>query len=255
MKLSYKNTDFRDFFIVESLFGLAIWSTYGLLNSADFKNILVLIPITLFSALLSEFYNFFVYSKGDLNTIESVISIYPVFTIIFAHILLGEVLSESFAFALILIIGGIVLISFQISLTGMRLNRSILWALSGAIAIGLSDTVSKSFIDNYTSYEFLVSLGISQTILSALLILMSKSRFHNIRRIDRKTLCGTFLIALSMVFFWETFNNSLASIASSLTASVIVLIVILSRVILKERIPLKNYIGIAITLIGVILLQ
>jgi drug/metabolite transporter (DMT)-like permease len=256
LKLSYIETSFQNFFIFESFFGLLLWGGYGILNGANFDTVLGLLPIALMSALLSEFFIFYIYSKGDLNVVESIFSTYPLFTIFFSHVLLGEVLSERFIPALVLIILGIVLISFKTSIKNILGNKSAAWAIAGAIAVGISDTVSKASISDFSSYEFLFALGVSQIILSFILILFSKRKQMQFKiEFDKKTIAGAFLIALSMIFFWETYNSTLASIASPLTASVVVLIIILSRIILKEKIALKNYVGIFLVILGVILLN
>lgn len=256
LKLSYLQSSFQNFFIIESLFGFLLWGIYGIVNGANFNTVLSLLPIALISALLSEFFIFYIYSKGDLNVIESIFSTYPLFTIFFSHLLLGEVLSERFIPALTLIVGGIVLISFKTSIKNILNNKSAAWAIAGAIAVGISDTISKASIGDFSSYEFLFALGISQIVLSFILIVFMKRKQAQFKiEFDKKTLVGAFLIALSMIFFWETYNSTLASIASPLTASVVVFIVILSRVILKEKIALKNYIGMFLTIFGVVLLN
>lgn len=256
LKLSYLETSFQNFFIAESFFGLLLWGGYGILKGANFATVLSLLPIALLSALLSEFFIFYIYSKGDLNVVESIFSTYPLFTIFFSHVLLGEILSERFIPALVLIILGIVIISFKTSFKNILFNQSTGWAIAGAIAVGISDTISKAFIGDFSSHEFLFALGISQMILSFILILFSKRKRTQFKiEFDKKTLGGAFLIALSMIFFWETYNSTLASIASPLTASVVVFIIILSRFVLKEKIPLKNYLGIFLTILGVILLN
>lgn len=255
MKLSYKEIPFQDFFIIESLLGLVLWGGYGLLNNADILIALQLIPITLISALLSEFFVFYAYTKGDLNIIDSIFATYPFFTMIFSFLILNEQLSATIIPALILVLAGIVTISFNSSFHNIVTNKASIWAIAAAIAVGFSDTLSKLYIDNYTSYEFIFSLGISQVILSLIILSRSKRRLERLKSIGKKTVTGAFLIAVSMIFFWETFNSTLASIASPLTGSVVILTVILSRAILKERIPKKNYIGIISILLGVSLIK
>ena len=71
--------------------------------------------------------------------------------------------------ALILVITGILTISFRTSLNNIILNQSTFWAIAGAIAGGVSDTISKSLITNFSTYEFIFALGISQVILSFVL--------------------------------------------------------------------------------------
>ena len=66
---------------------------------------------------------------------------------------------------------------------------------------------------------------------------------------------GSLLNILGVLLLWLAFTNTLASIASPLTATYPVLMVILAHYLLKERIARKDYVGIALVVMGVLVIS
>src|SRR5687768_3537257 len=90
LKLSMKDFPPSVGFFLESLFGLVIWIPFAYFSGINFQQVWEIMPIVILSAISSEAYPFYVYSKGKLSIIVSVFSTYAVYTILFSHILIGE---------------------------------------------------------------------------------------------------------------------------------------------------------------------
>jgi len=87
---------------------------------------------------------------------------------------------------------------------------------------------------------------------------LEKQKLTEIAAITRNWLNHKYLIisaifiALGQLFFWLSFEDTLASIASPITSSQVVFVVIIAWLFLKEKIETKNLIGILFVVSGVI---
>jgi drug/metabolite transporter (DMT)-like permease len=130
--------------------------------------------------------------------------------------------------------------------------------VAGAMAVGLSDSLSKNVIDKTSTEAFLVALALVQLPVALAYLRLEKqplSQFKNtIRQLSKYkyAIAGSFMTVVSLIFLWLAFQDTYASIASPLTATYPGLMIILAYFFLKERIKLKDLAGLIVIIIGVV---
>jgi drug/metabolite transporter (DMT)-like permease len=215
------------------------------------------------SAILSEAYFFFVLSKGEVSITGTLLASYPIYTALFSRFINNESLNLLQFLAISITIIGTLIVSTEgkIKIKDLKKRDYVFWALSGAIAVGLSDSLSKRAIDQVSMQDFLVALAVVQLPISLVYLKLEKQSFKEIIKSVKKlekyrfAILGSVLNVVGVLFLWLSFENTLASIASPLTATYPVLMVILAHFLLKEKIKRKDYLGIALVLVGVVLIS
>ena len=177
-------TDFKPSvsFFWESMFGLLIWLPMSIVTGINLNDVLEILPVVLLGAILSEAYIFYIYTKGDLSVIGTIFPTYSIFTILFASIILNERLSSVEIFAVTITIAGILILSLPNK--GFKFTdkvKQILWALSGAIAVGFADSVGKGAINDTSAYTFLFTLGIVQIPVSIVFLILEKCKYDQFK--------------------------------------------------------------------------
>ena len=215
----------------------------------------------LISAILSEAIVFYALSHGELAVTATILATYPIYTVLFSRVLNGEVLSAPITFFVIITILGSIIASLpkKIKKSEFKLSKKIAWPFVAAICIGLSDTISKGYINRSNDFSFLLSLGFIQIpVALAYLKIERQSLTTSITGVINKfknykfALLGGLFNIIGTGFLWLSFSFAPASIASPITGSNGALTVLLSRLILKEKILPRKYFGIILAFIGII---
>lgn len=265
LKRSYKEFQPSVAFFLDALFGLLIWIPVALSFSVNTSVFFTVLPWAIASAILSEAYFFYVLSKGEISITGTILASYPIYTAILSRFINNEILTGPQLIAVFVTIVGTLIVSvekdFNVRDPNLKKKSYIFWALSGAIAIGLSDSLSKHAIDKISLQDFLFALALVQVPVSLIYLRIEKEApSHLIKLIKdigkyKFALIGSFLNILGVLFLWFAFSQTLASIASPLTATYPVLMVILAHLLLKEKINRKDYVGIFLVLAGILLIS
>lgn len=134
----------------------------------------------------------------------------------------------------------------------------IAWAVFGAVSIGAADTISKYYIDAVSVGSFLFYTAIAQVVVSFVYLRLEKEslgQFKTIfKRLDeyKNALLGSFFVSISTVFLFLAFSYTLASIIAPIAATNPVLTVILAVILLKEKLSLKNIIGLILVIAAIL---
>jgi len=213
------------------------------------------------SAILSEAIVFYALSHGELAVTATVLATYPVYTVIFSRLFNNEVLSIQITLFVALAILGSIIASLpdKIKKSEIKFSKGIVWPFVAAICIGLSDTLSKGYINKSENFSFLFSLGFVQVpIALAYLKIEKQSLISSIEGVAKRikeykfALLGGLFNIIGTGFLWLSFSYAPASIASPITGTNGALTVILSRLLLKEKISKIKYLGIVLAFIGII---
>ncbi len=261
LRKSYKELKPSIAFLFDALFGLLIWIPLayflGISETVNWSQAFFYATV---SAVLSEAIVFYALSHGELSVTTTVLATYPVYTIILSRILLGEILPPSiYAFVFLAIIGSIAAsLPNKLSFKDI-VHKGIIWPFVAALCIGLSDTISKGYINKSGDFSFLFALGIIQIPVALIYLKIEKESFVKAMSGVRKTF-GEYKHALAGGLFnivgtgclWLSFSFAPASIASPLTGTSGALTVVLSRLILKEKISKRKYVGIILAFVGII---
>ncbi|OGG26591.1 hypothetical protein A3A64_01585 [Candidatus Gottesmanbacteria bacterium RIFCSPLOWO2_01_FULL_48_11] len=262
LRKSYQELPPSIAFFFDAIFGLLIWVPLaifmGISGVVHWGEAIIFAVI---SAILSEAIVFYALSHGELAVTTTVLATYPVYTVIFSRLFNNEILSFPITIAVTIAILGSVMASMpdKIKLGELKPKKEILWPFIAAVCIGLSDTISKGYINRSNDFSFLFSLGFVQIpVAIAYLKIEKQSLMKSLNGLINKfknyqfALLGGLFNIIGTGFLWLSFFFAPASIASPITGSNGALVVLLSRFILKEKISMRKYFGILLAFIGVI---
>lgn len=262
LRKSYKELPPSVAFLFDSIFGLLIWVPLaffmGISGTVSWSQAIF---FAIVSAILSEAIVFYALSHGELAVTATVLATYPVYTIIFSRILNNEILSLQVMVFVVLAIVGSVITSLpdKIKKSELKLNKGIVWPFIAAVCIGLSDTISKGYINRSGNFSFLFALGFVQIpVALAYLRIEKQSLVKSLEGVVKKlgeykfSLMGGLFNIVGTGFLWLSFAYAPASIASPITGTNGVLTVILSRLLLKEKILTWKYVGIVLAFMGIV---
>lgn len=261
LKRSYRDFAPSVAYFISAIIGLVIWLPIALIFGASFSNFWQVLPFAIGSAILSEAFYFYALSKGQLSITAIILSSYPIYTILFSFLINGERLTSLQALFVGITIAG-TLISYlpsKLSREELKKSQAILWPLLAAIAVGLSDTISKTSINDTSAYDFLLAFAIIQPIVGiAYLRLEKESPLQNIRQAISSPLdylhsfMGALFTVIGTGLMWVAFNDNLASLVSPITATSGAFIIIFAVLFMDEKTKLRNVIGIVLVFIGVL---
>ena len=282
LKKSYKELDPSVAFFFDAIFGLIIWIPIGFIFGAKVSEISQTFVYAIISAILSEAFVFYALSKGNLSVALTLISTYPMFTLIFSFLINGELLTIPQLLFVIVAIIGIILTCIEKEFTFSAFKKPvILIPTLAAVAIGLSDTLTKQIINETSSFSFLVSLAIVQVPVALIYLKISKQSIkktftemvikkedvnvemdksldtvthtHTHKYIVREYgygILGSLLNIIATGLLLISFNYTMASIASPLTAMYTAIVLVYAFAFMKEKVSRINGVGIVLTFIG-----
>jgi drug/metabolite transporter (DMT)-like permease len=247
-------------FFIFSLFALILWIPTAFFLTVNFSQFWFVFVVGFISAILGQLIYIYVISKGELSITSTILATYSVYTIIFSNIFNHERLSLTNWIMIALTIVGtlIVCLPKQFKKEELKKLSFVLWAIIGAISIGTSDTLTKFAINKTSVGSFLLCAAIAQFIVSFAYLKKEKQPLHQFKEIITKrdeykyAVIGSLLLAAGTMFFFLSFNFTLASIASPINATYPVLTVFLSLIFLKEKLTIKDIIGLLLVVIAVI---
>ncbi|MEK7570741.1 MAG: EamA family transporter [Patescibacteria group bacterium] len=260
IKRSYKELNPSIVFFFDACFGLLLWIPFALIVGVRFQDFSMVVGFALLSALLSEAFVFYALSKGHISISGTIFASYPVWTIICSVLLNKEMLLPIHWFFISITIIGILIVSLphKIHAKELKERAHLLWPLAAAIAVGLSDTLSKGVIDKSSAETFLFALAFAQIPVAVGYLLVTREPLSQFTRTIHEyskykfALLGSLLNIVAVLFLWLAFAHAYASIASPLTAAYPAIIVVLAIFFLKERPTKRELIGLLLTIVGVI---
>jgi transporter family protein len=262
LRKSYKELPPSVAFLFDSIFGLLIWVPLaffmGISGTISWGQAIFFAVV---SAILSEAIVFYALSHGELAVTATVLATYPVYTVIFSRLFNNEILSIQITLFVVLAIMGSIIASLpdKIVKSEFKFSKGIMWPFIAAVCIGLSDTISKGYINRSGNFSFLFSLGFVQIpVALAYLKIEKQSLIKSFEGVTKRlkeykfALLGGLFNIIGTGFLWLSFSYAPASIASPITGTNGALTVILSKFLLKEKISKRKYLGIILAFIGVI---
>lgn len=262
LRKSYKELPPSIAFFFDSIFGLLIWVPLaffmGISGTVSWSQAIF---FAIVSAILSEAIVFYALSHGELAVTATVLATYPVYTIIFSRLFNNEILSFQVTIFVILAILGSIIASLpnKIVKSEFKFSKGIMWPFIAAVCIGLSDTISKGYINRSSNFSFLFALGFVQIpVALAYLRIEKQSLIKSFEGVTKRlkeykfALLGGLFNIIGTGFLWLSFSYAPASIASPITGTNGVLTVLLSKLLLKDKISKRKYLGIILAFVGVI---
>lgn len=210
------------------------------------------IQTAFFLILATGFYLLYAYTmnQGKVSLMAPLISISPLFTILFSYLILGESLSGFQGLAAGLILLGIFLLaapdkrSIDFEKAGLGW---LVWGLGYAFAAGLGDTLVKKSGQEIGSYSAVYWMAWLYLAWSPILFVLDK-KGRKLPSFEFKkfipTTLGSILIALGSMVYYIAFDYGPASLVSPLASTYPVITAFLGIVFLKEKVKLKQWLGI-----------
>lgn len=243
-----------------TIWSIIIWTPVAFFFDINVNNLGISFFYGLISAFLAQGVYMYVLSKGELSITGTVLASYPIYTIIASYIFLGErltVFQGGFVFLSIL---GTLIISLpqKIDKNDIVNTSYIAWPIIGAISIGLSDTLSKGLIDSLSFGTYIFTLSFAHIPVSLLAMFLLRDKFSQITEIISRprsypyVISGSLFISIGTMCIFLAFNFAPASIASPVTAMTPFFTILLALFFLKEKLSLKDWLGIICVTGGVI---
>ena len=258
LKKSYKELDPSVAYLFDMLFGVIIWIPVGFIFGATFYGIWNCLLYAAISAILSEALVFYALSKGNLSVSTVLIATYPVYTLLFSFLINDERLTLVQISLVLITIIGTILTAFDSNFKVKNLkNLSMVMPFLTAIAIGISDTLTKGIIDKTSSFNFLVSIAIIQIPVAIIYLFLAKQKpkmiiadLKNGVKEYKYSIIGSLLNVIGTGCLLVSFNYTYASIASPLTSIYTPFVLLYSFIFLKEKMNKVNLVGIILALLG-----
>lgn len=260
LKKSYKDVEPSVSFFFDTIFGLLIWVPLGFILGGKISDLPVTLIYAILSGILSEALYFYALSKGQLSITSIIVGSYPIYTIIFSYFINGERLTPmQLTFILIAIIGTLMsYLPSKLSREELKKSGAILWPIIAAVAIGFSDTMSKHVINQTSSFSFIIALALVQFPIALIYLRMEKQSPLFVLQDAKNNLSGykfplwgSFLNIIGTGLLWLSFNYTLASIASPITATSGAILLLFSVIFLEEKMSFRNLIGLVLVFFGV----
>ena len=260
LKKGYKTlSPFASFFLI-SIFGLILWP----LSIFFVKYDPVQLPIGLIYGLISGFlgqgYYIYVISKGELSITGTLLSTYPIFTVIFSIFINHEAISALGIIAILLMVLGTITVAIPSDKTKEFIKPMlIILPITAALGIGFSDSLSKRFINNAGAGTFLIATAFMQLLVSIFCLLLTKTKLSEISDVFKTPLkykfaiFGSLGLAIDIMFFFLAFQFMNASIVAPIVGTAPIFIILFARIFLKEKLSKKNLFGIILVISGILL--
>ncbi len=251
-------------FFMNAITGFIIWIPFALFTNGVVGDVVKVLPIAILSAVLSEAFVFYALAKGESIVTGVLFSTYPLFTILFAFLLLNESLSSYVWIALMLVIVGTLIVvapsaKQRLSTGGAYWRFHLIgWPVAAAVAVGIADIAGKTSVDLTSAGTFLIALAIVEVPISLIFLKLQNQQLSDIRHFFTKfedykyAFLSGLLGTLTVLALWFTFEALPASVASPITAITPIFVFILGLVFLKETVSIKNTIGLLFVTVGVI---
>ena len=249
-------------FFVDSIFGILIWIPFSLILGINFDNIQITIIYALISAILSEALYFYTLSLGELSITSTLLASYPIYTVVFSILFNGEVLQKKEIFAVLITIIGTIIITFPKKITkkSLKNKKAKIFGVLTAVGIGFSDTLSKGVIEKTSLQDFLFSLAIAQLPIALIFLKFDKVGIKSIfskltLKRNYPSFIGSILAVVCVLFLFIAFSKIPASIASPITATYPVIVVLGAKILFNEKLTTKRFFGIGLVTLGILILS
>ena len=294
IRKGFKNSGVFDTFFMGGVFGFLVYLPYVFFHIDELEPNLFVFMFGCFIVFAYLIY-YKALSVGNFSINNTIVSTFPLITILFAQIFLDEPLTLIQWLGVAIISLGVISLSYfehgGFSFKELRKSH-IKWPLIASIYIGFGDFLTKIMEGNYSgsnafkslintlnNYDFSVleyfgsiintvssntythatiffSLGLSQLVIGFILkMIKNKFRFNTTVFKMPWTMSGNLLLSAGTLFFYLALFSGWASLVVPISASHIILAVILARFFLHEKLDKKQYIVILFIVLGNVLVN
>ena len=236
-------------FMLITMLPLVLW------GGADFSRAIAILPVTIVMATtyLSFYY---VISKGEIALTGTIWSAYPLATVILASLFLGETTSGLQKMGITGTLTGAVLIAWPAG-RKFELQSWVWWGTAGAIMVGSADFLMKLVMRGVDVYTYILS----QVLATGIALLGSWFIDKTGQKVTRlsvrswlPTLAGVGMMQMGMLSFIIAMSLGQASLVGPISGIYQAITGLLAMVWLKEKVNLRQLVGIGLAVSGVLIL-
>lgn len=194
---------------------------------------------------------------GNVNKVVPVDKLSTVLTMILAVIFFGEPFGIFSAIGMALIVAGTLLMIAKKADTEEKSKAWLVYALLSAVFASLTAILAKMGMSNVPS-NLATAIRTIVVLIIAWGIVIGKGRLSEIRTIDRKgwvfTLVSGLFTGLSWLCYYRAIKDGIASVVVPIDKLSIVITVAVSVVFLREKVSLKQLLGLILLVGGTMVL-
>lgn len=208
------------------------------------------------ASMYASFY--YIINFGNVSLMIGLINTFPIVTILLAIIYLHEWPNSFQWLGILVIVLGIIFISLEKGISKQETKKSkswIFWGLIGAVAIGIAEFVTKLATANVNGFTFTFFVYLMYIPPLIVLFLIDK-RGKKLRKIKDNmgmlyTVVGIFFIEIGLISIAFAYQFGLATLASPVIASHVLITAVLASLFLKENLNSFQKTGIFLNIIGI----
>ncbi|HOT75881.1 MAG TPA: EamA family transporter [Candidatus Wallbacteria bacterium] len=253
--------------IINGACGLIAGTPFFYFNPPDFTDFWTFFPVCSWIALCYITY-YYALNIGDLGAVSSLLNTFPLYTVLFAVMILGEklILRQWIAVFFIITGGTIISINYVEPLgdeseknkkDGGKLKKIILGfiVISAAACIGVADAVTMPVVINKGPSTHLVYFWSSQIILGLILKLcFERKKFDFKKLISKYSIIGTFLLNSGGICFVYSMQHGQISIIEPLTSTYTLLVAFIAWKFFGEKFNPAKIAAMTIIIAGIIMI-
>jgi drug/metabolite transporter (DMT)-like permease len=212
--------------------------------------------------LASGLYLFFFYaiSRGQISLTGTIVAGYPLFTVLLSYFFLGEKLTALQYLGIALILTGDIVVALPDGgkkLKGARGEHLwILWGFIGAAALGVGDFLTKVSINRIGAYSHIFWMAlISNAVVGCNYLVDRRNRPAPplFQRRALPSLVGIVINLAGALLFLLAFDYGKVSLIAPVSSTYPALMALFAVKFLHESVSLKQGAGIAVAIIGLVL--
>lgn len=231
---------------------LPIWMVYGVARGGS---LLTLTPYAVVTAVLISIiygFNYISFSRGDVSLTGSIISTYPIITLILAFVFLHEHLNIIATVGVVLTVLGVIAIS--VPHKKVKIGSWVYLAAFTAFGYGVTSYMGKIVLNTVSNASYLMLLAVSQVLVVVCWKFLTHEKVPVIRwKTYKYSIIGIVLLNIGNIAFYIALEQGLASLVVPLSSTYVLLMVLLSVVWLKEKVYGHQLVGIVMAVLGVVL--
>jgi len=250
--------------IINGACGLIAGTPFFYFNPPDFTDFWTFFPVCSWIAICYITY-YYALNIGNLGAVSSLLNTFPLYTVLFAVMMLGEKLILRQWIAIFLIVTGGIIISINYvepakddSKNGGGTLKKIVLSfivVSAAACIGVADAVTVPVVINKGPATHLIYFWSSQIILGLILKLcFERKKFDFQKLISKYAIIGTFLLNSGGICFAYSMQHGQISIIEPLTSTYTVLVAFISWKYFGEKFDASKIAAIAVIVAGIIMI-
>lgn len=247
-----------DTFFMGGFWGTLVYLPYVFIHRQDLQidgNLM----IYSFFIILSYLFYYLALSRGNFSINSAITSSYAMVTLLLSQIFFSELLYFPQWIGIALILTGIVVLSFSQGSRDKPIKRNmpdILIPVFGAIYLGTGDFLSKWISKDFTYPSIFLVFGLTQFFQGLVIkLFQDKGKIHLSVFRNPYTLTGNFILSLGTLFFYLALFEGYASIVVPASGSFLIIVLLLARFILHERLHWWQYVLIVLIFTGNILVH